>query len=142
MEILLKNGILLLPTKPFTLKRLDMRISGKFISEIGAGLSDSGTDEIIDCKKKLIMPGLVNAHAHSATSLLRGVGDDLQLHDWLESAIWPREKKMDGEDAYWGAKLAIAEMIRSGTTNFNDMYFHMDNVAQAVSESGIRATLG
>jgi len=90
-----------------------------------------------------IMPGLINNHAHSAMSLLRGLADDLPLMTWLNDHIWPTEKKWVS-DAFVeaGSELAIAEMIRGGTTCFNDMYFFPDATARVVDQSGIRASLG
>ena len=87
------------------------------------------------------MPGLINTHTHAAMTLLKGYADDLPLMEWLSTKIWPLEAKLNGEDIYWGTMLAIAEMIKSGTTTFNDMYFFMDQAARAVEESGIRALL-
>lgn len=74
-------------------------------------------------------------------TLFRSFADDLPLREWLETKIWPREAKLTGEDVYWGTKIACLEMIRSGTTCFNDMYFHSDRAAQAVQEMGMRAVL-
>jgi 5-methylthioadenosine/S-adenosylhomocysteine deaminase len=87
------------------------------------------------------MPGFVNAHTHVPMVLLRGLGDDLPLQRWLEEEIWPAEAKLNDEAIYWGTLLGIAEMIRSGTTSFNDMYFYCDAIARAVTESGMRAML-
>ncbi|NQY27206.1 MAG: TRZ/ATZ family hydrolase [Piscirickettsiaceae bacterium] len=90
-----------------------------------------------------IMPGLINNHTHSPMSLLRGLADDLPLMTWLNDHIWPAEKKWVS-DAFVeaGSELAIAEMIRGGTTCFNDMYFFPDATARVVDQSGIRANLG
>jgi 5-methylthioadenosine/S-adenosylhomocysteine deaminase len=96
---------------------------------------------IIKKEKSLVMPGLINTHTHAAMTLFRGYADDLPLMDWLEKKIWPAEAKLDGEDVYWGTLLAICEMIRGGTTCFADMYFFMEEVARAVLESGMRASL-
>lgn len=90
-----------------------------------------------------IMPGLINNHAHSAMSLLRGLADDLPLMTWLNDHIWPAEKQWVSDGfVEAGSELAIAEMIRGGTTCFNDMYFFPDATARVVDESGIRASLG
>lgn len=101
--------------------------------------------KIIDCTGKLIIPGLINTHAHLAQSLLRGLAEDLPLHSWLCDAIWPLEANFEGEDGYVGAKLTIAEMLRSGTTCFLEaMLTHrsgFENVVKAVEEMGIRACL-
>src|SRR5690554_23892 len=98
-------------------------------------------DLVIDGKGKIALPGLINTHTHSAMTLLRGYADDLPLQEWLETKIWPFEAGLSREDIYWGSKLAILEMIRTGTTTFLDMYFQMEMVAKAVDESGIRSVL-
>ena len=98
-------------------------------------------DFIIDGEGALAMPGLVNTHTHAAMSLLRGYADDMILQDWLAQKIWPLEAHLTPDDVYWGTKLACLEMIRSGTTAFNDMYFMVDQAAKAVDEAGIRAVL-
>ena len=89
----------------------------------------------------IIMPGLINTHGHAAMSLLRSYADDLPLMKWLEEKIFPVEARLTANDVYWGTMLSIVEMIRSGTTTFTDMYFFMEEVARASSESGIRAVL-
>ncbi|WP_338826291.1 5-methylthioadenosine/S-adenosylhomocysteine deaminase [Moorella thermoacetica] len=98
-------------------------------------------DTVIEAGDMVALPGLVNAHTHAAMTLLRSYADDLPLKQWLEEKIWPREDRLEREDIYWGSKLALLEMIRSGTTTFADMYFHMDAVAEAVVEAGLRASL-
>ncbi len=103
------------------------------------GLKDA--DEIINGEKKVLMPGLVNTHTHLSMSLLRGLADDLQLDTWLNDHIWPVEANLTGDYCYAGALLACIEMIKSGTTTFNDMYFFMDHVAKAVDEAGLRGML-
>ncbi|MDD1657745.1 MAG: amidohydrolase family protein [Methanomicrobiales archaeon] len=95
----------------------------------------------IDARRCLVLPGLVNTHTHAAMTLLRGYADDMPLPQWLTEKIWPLEARLTGEDVYRGTRLACLEMIRSGTTAFNDMYFHMEDAARAVAEAGIRATL-
>ena len=87
-------------------------------------------------------PSLKNGHTHAAMTLFRGWGDDLPLMEWLETHIWPAEEHMQPEDVYHGTRLAVLEMIRSGTTYFNDMYWHADQVTRAVDELGIRAHVG
>ena len=101
--------------------------------------------EVIDCSKKIIIPGLVNTHAHLAQSLLRGLAEDLNLHEWLCDAIWPLEANYSEDDGYVAAMLTIAEMLKTGTTCFLEaMLTHrsgLKNVVQAVQETGIRACL-
>jgi 5-methylthioadenosine/S-adenosylhomocysteine deaminase len=90
-----------------------------------------------------LIPGLINAHAHSAMSLFRGMADDLPLMTWLNEHIWPAEQRFLGDEfVRAGSDLAIAEMLRGGTTCFNDMYFFPESTARAADEAGIRATLG
>lgn len=108
------------------------------ITEIG---KKREADLVVEGKGKIALPGLVNLHTHSPMVLLRGFGDDLALQQWLETKIWPQEAKLTPEDVYWGAKLACLEMVKSGTTSFLDMYFHMDQVGRAAKEMGLRAFL-
>lgn len=112
------------------------------IEEISTNLVDKDADIVINGQNKITMPGLINTHSHVAMTLLRGVGDDQDLQTWLNEYIWPREAKLNEELVYAGSKLAMAEMIKTGTTMFNDMYFYMEETAKAVEESGMRALLG
>ncbi|MEO1878374.1 MAG: amidohydrolase family protein, partial [Methylococcales bacterium] len=90
-----------------------------------------------------LIPGLINSHTHASMSLMRGIADDLPLQDWLQNHIWPLEKKWVSEAFVKdGTDLAIAEMIRGGTTCFNDMYFFPEITAQRVIQQGIRASIG
>lgn len=102
---------------------------------------DERFDKMIDARGGIVMPGLVNAHTHSPMTLLRGCADDMALDEWLSEHIFPLEDKLDGEAVYYGTLLACAEMIRSGTTTFADMYFFSDSSARAVLEAGLNANL-
>ncbi len=93
---------------------------------------------VIDAAGMLAIPSLVNAHAHSAMTLLRGTAEDLELDDWLRMAVWPREALLDAEDIYWGTRLAAIEMIKSGTTLCQDMYLDPGAQARAARDSGMR----
>ncbi|KAF2639210.1 5-methylthioadenosine/S-adenosylhomocysteine deaminase n1 [Massarina eburnea CBS 473.64] len=108
--------------------------------EVEAGI------EVIDCTDKIIIPGLINTHAHLAQSLLRGLAEDLNLHNWLCHAVWPLEANYADEDGYVASMLTIAEMLKTGTTCFLEaMLTHrsgIENVVTAVEETGIRACLG
>lgn len=119
----------------------DIAIDGAHIARIGAVDADWQPEQIIDGTNKLAIPGLVNTHTHAAMSLFRSYADDMLLMDWLQTKIWPAEANLTADDIYWGTQLAIAEMIRSGTTTFADMYFFMPEVARAVTETGMRAVL-
>jgi 5-methylthioadenosine/S-adenosylhomocysteine deaminase len=109
------------------------------IAEVGCAAYDA--DTVIDAKRKALVPGFVNTHTHAAMTLFRGYADDLPLQTWLQDWIWPAEAKLTGEDVYWGTKLACLEMIRTGTTTFNDMYWHALESAKAVDEMGIRGVI-
>lgn len=97
--------------------------------------------QTIDGRNHLAVPGWVNAHTHTAMTLFRSYADDMVLMDWLQNKIWPMENNLDGRAVYWGSLLGMAEMIRTGTTCFADMYFFMDETAQAARDCGIRAVL-
>ena len=90
----------------------------------------------------LVMPGLVNTHTHAAMSLFRGLADDLPLASWLNDHIFPAERQLTGEMVYWGTLLSCAEMIRSGTTAFCDMYLFAKEVARAAAAAKMRAWVG
>jgi 5-methylthioadenosine/S-adenosylhomocysteine deaminase len=121
-------------------EKTDVFIKDNRFAQIGANL-DVDADQVIKGKGKALLPTFVNAHTHASMSLLRGYADDLELHDWLENYIWPTESKLNEDDIYHGARLACLEMIKSGTTCFNDMYWHYHGVARAVEEIGLRAVL-
>ncbi|MBB6636593.1 amidohydrolase [Cohnella thailandensis] len=118
----------------------DILIDEDRIAEIGPAIA-AEADRVIRGEGMAAMPGLINAHQHTPMSLLRGFSDDLKLMDWLDKKMLPAESRMTPEDIYWGAKLAMAEMIKSGTTAFADMYIHMNEIAIAVEEVGMRASL-
>ena len=119
----------------------DVLISGSTISQVADNIPTDGVEKVINAKGKVVMPGLINCHNHAAMVLFRGYCDDLRLMEWLSEKIWPAEDRLNGDDIYWGTMLASAEMLKSGTTTFADMYFFMDEVATAVKDSGIRASL-
>lgn len=97
----------------------------------------------IDVPGSIIMPGLVNAHTHAAMTCFRGIADDMELMAWLNDYIFPAEaRNVDPELSYWGSMLACAEMIRSGTTTFSDMYIFEEEAAQAAKKAGMRCLLG
>lgn len=143
MLMLIDNALILPLTEPgYIIDEGYLIIEDDRIKELGSGPAPLiNYDMIINGKDKLVMPGYINTHTHAAMSLLRGYADDLPLMEWLEQKIWPLEAKLTEEDVYWGSMLAILEMIKGGTTTFNDMYFCMNETAQAVQDSGIRAVL-
>ena len=99
--------------------------------------------ETIDCKGRILMPGLVNAHTHVPMTLLRGIADDLRLDVWLQGYMWPVERQFASpEFIQLGTSIACAELIKSGVTTFNDMYFYEDDVATATARAGMRGLCG
>jgi len=123
-------------------ERVAVRCEDGKIAAIGAEVVPQPGDETIDAGGAHLVPPLVNGHTHAAMTLFRGSGGDLPLMPWLEEKIWPVEAKLSDEDVYWGARLACAEMLRGGTTRFWDMYWHPEATARAVTDAGIRATIG
>src|SRR5688572_7943041 len=90
-----------------------------------------------------VLPGFVNAHTHVPMTLFRGIADDRELMDWLTNFIFPAEaKNVDREFVKWGTRLAAAEMIRSGTTTFADMYYFESDIAREAKNAGLRAVVG
>jgi 5-methylthioadenosine/S-adenosylhomocysteine deaminase len=136
-NILIKNATILADE----IKKSSLLIENDRIREISDKIDSKDADEIVNAEGKLLIPGLVNTHTHLSMTLMRGLADDMPLETWLNDHIWPVEAGLNGEYCYAGALLACAEMIKSGTTCFNDMYFFMDHVAKATEEAGIRGVL-
>jgi 5-methylthioadenosine/S-adenosylhomocysteine deaminase len=140
-DLLVAGGRVLRPDA--TVERADVLIdrdSGT-IAAVGDSGSLAGDDEL-DASGGLVIPGLVNAHTHVAMTLLRGYADDKPLDRWLQEDIWPVEAELTADDVRAGAELGLVEMIKSGTTALSDMYFHVDEIAGAVDQAGLRAVLG
>jgi len=133
--MLIKGGIVYTDGK---FVRRDIDVTNGIISSLGKEMSGG---DVFDARNFILLPGFVNTHTHLAMTLFRGTGDDMPLHKWLEERIWPLEANLTTKDCYWGNMLGIVEMIRTGTTCFNDMYFHMDTAVQAIKESGMRACI-
>ena len=133
MSILIKNVLL-------DRQVVDVYIKGNRFERIAPN-QDIEAEQVIDGTDKAIMPSFANGHTHAAMTLLRGYAEDMELHTWLNNHIWPLEAKLTEQDVYVGSKLACLEMIKSGSTFFNDMYWHFSSTAWAVEEMGIRAAL-
>jgi 5-methylthioadenosine/S-adenosylhomocysteine deaminase len=108
------------------------------IAHIGYTLPDKNYGEVYDGKGKLAMSAFYKAHAHSPMTLLRGYGENMNLHDWLTKKIFPFEAKMNGNDVYWSMNLAMAESIRNGIVSSTDMYYFCDRMADAALETGVK----
>ena len=125
-------------------KQVDILVKEGKIAEIS--FADAQDDKrcaqddkcfVLDCTGKTAMPGFVNAHTHAAMSLMRGIGEDMVLHDWLDH-IWGIESHLDRPFVYSATKVANLEMIKTGTTSFNDMYWHSRMAMKATEEIGLR----
>ena len=121
-------------------KTVDILIKDNLINKISDTIEDKEA-EVFDATNLAVLPAFYNMHAHSSMSLLRGFCEDLPLFDWLNN-IWKREAELSSEDIYNGTRLAILEMIKSGTVFFADMYWHHSEIIRAVEEMGIRANVG
>jgi len=137
------NATIITMDAHFTLiKNGFITISGNTISAIGEG-KPVHTGELIDVKKKIIIPGFINAHTHLAMTIYRGLADDLPLHTWLEEHIWPAEAKNTNDATVrTGARLGLTEMIMTGTTTFSDMYFFTNSCAEETVKMGLRGVMG
>lgn len=115
---------------------------GKIAPKIDVPAEEADTTEIVHADNLAVLPSFCNAHTHAAMTLLRGYADDLELFTWLNGHVWPFEAKLSANDIYEGSRLAVLEMIRSGTTFFNDMYFESEETVRAARELGLRACVG
>lgn len=139
MNIIIKNtNLLSMDNEKIT--RENIYIKDDEIYKIG-NLDEFKADKIIDGENFITMPGFVNAHTHVAMTLFRNYGPETDLMTWLENYIWPLEEKLENKYVYYASKLALIEMIKSGTTTFADMYFFSDETAKATLELGMRAQI-
>jgi 5-methylthioadenosine/S-adenosylhomocysteine deaminase len=144
--LIIGGRVLLMDDKDTILPEGALALDGDKIEAIGPAAEMRATyvgREEIDARDSLVMPGLINGHTHAAMTCFRGIADDMELMDWLNRYIFPAEaRNVDPELAYWGSMLACAEMIRSGTTTFCDMYIFEEETARAAKEAGMRCLLG
>ena len=144
--IITGSKALLLDTANTCLDNAAVAIDAGVIVAVGQADKITGqymARKTLKAKDSLIMPGFVNCHTHAAMTCFRGIADDLELMDWLNNYIFPAEaKNVNKELAYWGSLLAAAEMIKSGTTTFCDMYIFEDETARAAKAAGIRCLIG
>lgn len=116
-------------------------VKGDTISYIGTEAPSESFGERFDGTGKVLLPGLVNAHSHAPMTLMRGYAENLALDEWLNTMIFPFEAQMTDDEVYPATLLAIAEMLRFGTTSFSDMYYFCDARARAILESGIKCNM-
>ncbi len=141
MSLAIRDATIITQDRNRSVIRGDILIEGDRIVAVGEG-AGSRADDVVDARGMIAMPGLVNAHTHVAMTVLRGYGEDLPLHRWLEERIWPIEARQTPEDAGIAARLAFCEMIRSGTTSFAEMCLHDPrHVFEAAREAGMRGII-
>ena len=121
-------------------KKVDVLIEGNRFKTISESITEEA-DKTINCDGKAIEPAFYNCHTHISMTLLKGLGDDKELHNWLIQDIWPREAKMIPQDIYYASKFAILEMIKGGTVFCNDMYQYGEETMKAIDEMGIRGVV-
>lgn len=142
MKILIKDATLISMEETRTRKEegYDVLVDNEKIVKIGQNL-DEKADKVIDAKSRVLLPGLINTHAHVPMSIFREIVDGLPLQEWLEEKIWPIESKLTGDDIYKASLLSFEEMIASGTSTINDHYFMSENIIKAAIEKGVRIEL-
>ena len=143
MKILFENADILLrgEEKFIVAENSFLAVDGDTISYIGSQRPDGDFDETKNMSGKLLMPGLINCHNHSPMVLLRGVGSDLPLQQWLFDTVFPIEDRLTAEEIKAGSELALLEMIAGGTVSFSDMYFEPQTTIQAVADAGMKANI-
>ena len=141
-SLVIKNGLVLTMDKENrVIENGFIGISEDRISYVGEEPEEFDSDEIIDAKGGIVLPGLINAHTHVPMSLFRGIAEDIPLKKWLEEYIFPIEKRLSPDLVRVGSMLSCAEMIMSGTTTFCDMYLFEDEVAKVAKEAGMRCLI-
>lgn len=140
MKILIKNATLISMNEEREKieKNVDIEITDNKITKIAKNIESDSEEKVIDATGKIVMPGLINTHSHVPMSIFRETLDGYNLQDWLEKKIWPMEDKLTESDIYYGSKLSFIEMIKTGCTTINDMYFMTDDIINAAIDTGIR----
>lgn len=140
--MLIKNGkVVIFEEDDVKVKELDIKIQGNKIEKLAKDIEPEDGEKVIDASYKVVMPGLINTHAHIAMSIFRGTFEGCDLYTWLNEKIWPIEAKLTEEDVYNASMLSILEMISTGTTCVNDHYFFSGRIRDALTESKMRAVI-
>ena len=140
--MLIKNGnVIIFEADDVKVKKVDIKIKDNIIEKIAEDIKPEENEEVIDATNKVVMPGLINTHAHIAMSIFRGTFEGCDLYTWLNQKIWPIEAKLTKEEVYNASRLSILEMISTGTTCVNDHYFFSEEIRKALTESKMRAVI-
>lgn len=141
MKILIKNCTLISmsETRDKFEEGIDILINDNKIEKIERNINSNNCNKVIYANGKIVMPGMINTHTHIPMSIFRDTLDGYGLQEWLNDKIWPMEDKLTEEDIYYASLLSCIEMIKSGTTCFNDQYFMTDSIIKAVLETGLRS---
>ena len=140
--MLIKNGnVIIFENNDVKVKKLDIKIECNIIEKIENNLIPDEGEKVIDATGKVVMPGLINTHAHIAMSIFRSTFEGCDLYTWLNQKIWPIEAKLTEEQVYNASMLSILEMISTGTTCVNDHYFFSREIRKALEESNMRAVI-
>ena len=140
--MLIKNGkVIIFEENDVKVKESDIEVENNIIKKIAKSIEPDINEKIIDATGKVVMPGLINTHAHIAMSIFRGTFEGCNLYTWLNEKIWPIEAKLTKEDVYNASMLSILEMISTGTTCVNDHYFMSEEIRKALEESKLRAMI-
>lgn len=141
MKRIIKNAtIVTMSQDNKIIKNGQIEIDDEYISYVGENRDADG--EIIDADGNIIMPGLINTHCHLAMTLFRGYGENTNFKNWWIDYMRPLEEKLNAEDCFYGASLGILELLKNGVTTVADFYLHPEQTAQAVVDTGIRASIG
>lgn len=140
--MLIKNGnVVIFENDDVKVKKVDIKIEGDKIEKIEEEIDAENNEKVIDATNKIVMPGLINTHAHITMSIFRGTFEGCDLYTWLKEKIWPIEEKFTEELVYNASMLSILEMISTGTTCVNDHYFFSEQIRDALTKGKMRAVI-
>lgn len=141
-DLLIKNGkVLLFKDNDINIEKKDILVENGKIVQIEEKIEEKRDIKVIDAIDHIVMPGLINTHAHIPMSIFRETTEGCKLYEWLNEKIWPREDKLTKEDVYFASMLSYYEMIATGTTTINDQYFMSEEIRRAAIDCKVRAVI-
>ena len=141
-DLLIKNGkVLLFKDNDINIEKKDILVENGKIVQIEEKIEEKRDIKVIDAIDHIVMPGLINTHAHVPMSIFRETTEGCKLYEWLNEKIWPREDKLTKEDVYFASMLSYYEMIATGTTTINDQYFMSEEIRRAAIDCKVRAVI-